>query len=392
MQRPVLQFVIFVLVFAAVVGGMHFYLWHRLVRAPELGAGWQRAGTWAFVALFVSVPLGLFVVNAAPRSIGSVVAAFVYGWFGLVIILFFLLVPMEGLRLGARAVSSLTDHPLDEGRRAFLARLLAGAAGVLGVGMSAVGLASALGEVAVQPVRVRLRKLPGALSGFRIVQLTDIHIGPTIGRGWLEGVVAKVNALDPDLVAITGDLVDGSVEDLREHVAPLKELRAKHGVFFVTGNHEYYSGADAWIAKWRELGVRVLRNERVSIERDGAAFDLAGVDDHGAHKYPGHGMDVAKAVAGRDPSRALVLLAHQPRQVHVAAKHGVDLQLSGHTHGGQVWPWHYIVSLQQGGLLAGRYQIGDTQLYVSRGAGYWGPPVRVGAPPEITRVRLLSGA
>lgn len=388
MQRPVLQFVIFVLVFAAVVGGMHFYLWHRLVRAPELGAGWQRAGTWAFVALFVSVPLGLFVVNAAPRSIGSVVAAFVYGWFGLVIILFFLLVPMEGLRLGARAVSSLTDHPLDEGRRAFLARLLAGAAGVLGVGMSAVGLASALGEVAVQPVRVRLRKLPGALSGFRIVQLTDIHIGPTIGRGWLEGVVAKVNALDPDLVAITGDLVDGSVEDLREHVAPLKELRAKHGVFFVTGNHEYYSGADEWIAELGRLGVRVLRNERVTIGQGEDCFELAGVDDWSSRRFGGgHGPDLERALAGCDPSREVVLLAHQPKQVAEAAAKGVGLQLSGHTHGGQIWPWGYFVRLDQPHV-AGLRQHGPTQIYVSRGTGYWGPPMRVGAPPEISLVEL----
>jgi predicted MPP superfamily phosphohydrolase len=162
-------------------------------------------------------------------------------------------------------------------------------------------------------------------------------------------------------------------------------------VFAVTGNHEYYSGADPWIAEITRLGARYLRNERVTIGNGDASFELAGVDDFTAAGWPGHGEDLARALAGRDPSRALVLLAHQPRQVRRAALHGVDLQLSGHTHGGQIWPWHYIVRLQQGGLLAGRYEVDGTQLYVSRGCGYWGPPVRVLAPLEITRVILRAG-
>jgi predicted MPP superfamily phosphohydrolase len=159
----------------------------------------------------------------------------------------------------------------------------------------------------------------------------------------------------------------------------------------VTGNHEYYSGADPWIAYLTSIGVKYLRNQRVTIGEGAASFELAGVDDHGAHGFgKGHGEDLERAVAGRDPSRALVLLAHQPRQVRRAHKHGVDLQLSGHTHGGQIWPWHYIVKIQQGGLLAGRYDFEGTQLYVTRGCGYWGPPVRLLAPLEITRVILRS--
>jgi len=157
-------------------------------------------------------------------------------------------------------------------------------------------------------------------------------------------------------------------------------------VFFVTGNHEYYSGADSWVAHIRSLGIRVLRNERVQIGAGASSFDLAGVDDYSSGRWKGHGPDLAQAVEGRDTSRELVLLAHQPRQVHNSAKHGVGLQLSGHTHGGQIWPWHYLAKAQQGGLLAGHSLHGDTQLYVSRGTGYWGPPVRVFAPAEITRV------
>jgi hypothetical protein len=244
---------------------------------------------------------------------------------------------------------------------------------------------SARGEHEIVDVEVPIARLPKALDGFTIVQLSDLHVGMTIDRAFVQRVVDRTNALSPDLIALTGDLVDGQVEDLRDDVAPLAGLRAKHGVFAVTGNHEYYSGADAWIAEITRLGARYLRNERVQIAE---GLDLAGVDDHSADSYKGHGEDLGKALGGRDRQAAVVLLAHQPRQVRRAAKFGVDLQLSGHTHGGQIWPWHYIVKLQQGGLLAGRYEHEGTQLYVTRGCGYWGPPVRLLAPLEITRVIL----
>jgi predicted MPP superfamily phosphohydrolase len=215
-----------------------------------------------------------------------------------------------------------------------------------------------------------------------------VHVGPTLGREFIEELVARTNAENPDIVAITGDLVDGSVEQLREHVAPLAKLRAKHGVYFVTGNHEYYSGVDEWIGELGRIGVKVLRNERVSLA-DG--LDLAGVDDHSAKQMrDDHGPDLGRALAGRDTSRALVLLAHQPRAIHEAAKHGVDLQLSGHTHGGQIWPWNFMVRLQQP-YVAGLVKHGDTQLYVSSGTGYWGPPMRLGTTPEITKIVLRRG-
>jgi predicted MPP superfamily phosphohydrolase len=240
----------------------------------------------------------------------------------------------------------------------------------------------------VKKVEVGLTRLPGALGGFKIAQLSDLHIGPTLGREWLTDVVARTNALEPDIVAITGDLVDGSVSELGEHVAPLGDLRAKHGVYFVTGNHEYYSGVDAWIARLRELGVRVLRNERVSIGDGEASFDLAGIDDYRAKDFGnGHGADLDKAIAGRDPARELVLLAHQPKAALEAATKGVGLQLSGHTHGGQIFPWGFFVRLDQH-FVAGLDKVGDLLLYTSSGTGYWGPPMRVGAPPEITLLQL----
>jgi predicted MPP superfamily phosphohydrolase len=201
-------------------------------------------------------------------------------------------------------------------------------------------------------------------------------------------VVKRVNDLRPDVIAITGDLVDGNVDELREHVAPLGDLKAELGVFFVTGNHEYYSGPDAWIRELARLNVRVLRNERVELERDGVTIDLAGVDDYSSRGLAqGHGPDLPRALEGRDGSRALVLLAHQPRAFVEAAKLGVGLQLSGHTHGGQIWPWNWFVRLQQP-YVAGLHREGDAQIYVSRGTGYWGPPMRVAAPAEITQLVL----
>ena len=192
-----------------------------------------------------------------------------------------------------------------------------------------------------------------------------------------------------DLIVITGDLVDGDVESLRDSAQPLVELSAPHGVYFCTGNHEFYSGVDSWVAELRRLGIGVLRNQRVSIGRGQHSFDLAGVDDYQSDRF-GPGPDMAAALAGRDPTRELVLLAHQPRHAFEAERYGVGLQLSGHTHGGQIWPWHYFVKAQQGGLLAGLQQVGDTQVYTSRGTGYWGPPVRVMAPAELTKIVLRS--
>jgi predicted MPP superfamily phosphohydrolase len=239
-------------------------------------------------------------------------------------------------------------------------------------------------------VEIKLPRLPRALSGFTIAQITDVHVGPFVDHRFVGEVVRRVNHLAPDLVAITGDLVDGSLRRFRDGVAPLAELRSPHGTYFVTGNHEYYSGVDGWLDHLRSLGVRVLRNERVTIARNDNAFDLVGIDDHESRRYRGHGPDLPRALAGRDPSRAVVLMAHQPRQVRIAARHGVDLQISGHTHGGQIWPWHAAVRLQQGGLLAGHYRFGDTQLYVSRGTGYVGPAIRFGAPAEISRIVLRA--
>jgi hypothetical protein len=277
--------------------------------------------------------------------------------------------------------------PRDPERRQLVARgiaaAIAAAAGALGVG----GMVNVARGFHVRRVRVPLDRLAPSGSGYVIVQITDLHVGPTIGRGFVSSVVREANALEPDMVVITGDLVDGSVAELGPLVAPLAELRARDGVFFVTGNHEYYSGADAWIAHLPSLGIRVLRNERVDIR---GLFELAGVDDASARRMlPHHGQDVAKAAAGRDPARPLVLLAHQPKALPHALEAGVDLQLSGHVHGGQMVPFNWLVRLDQP-VVSGLHLVDKTWIYVSMGTGYWGPPMRVGTASELTRIELVS--
>lgn len=265
------------------------------------------------------------------------------------------------------------------------------AVAMLGFLITLLGFSNARRTAAVTRVSIPIRNLPPALQGFRIIQISDIHVGPTIRRDYLRRIVAAVNRQQPDMVAITGDLVDGSVRELAPHVAPLQDLVSRHGSYFVTGNHEYYSGAHAWIAELRRLGIKVLLNSHVVLDHQGAAAVVAGVTDYSAgHFDPAHRSDPHAAVAGA-PSHAAVriLLAHQPRSAPAAAQAGFDLQLSGHTHGGQFMPWNFFVKLQQP-FVAGLHRLDQLWVYTSRGTGYWGPPKRFGAPSEITLIKLVA--
>jgi predicted MPP superfamily phosphohydrolase len=254
-----------------------------------------------------------------------------------------------------------------------------------------LGAVNARRRPAVREVKVPIDGLPDALDGFSIVQISDLHVGVTIQRGFVQKVVDTANRLQPDVIAVTGDSVDGRVEELRPHIEPMAALRARHGVFAVTGNHEYYSGADPWIAEFRRLGMRVLLNEHTLLQHGDARLLLAGITDFtGGHFDPAHRSDPARALAGAPQEvRPRVLLAHQPRSADAAEQAGFDLQLSGHTHGGQFLPWRWFVPLQQP-YTAGLHRHGPMWIYISRGTGYWGPPKRLGAPSEITRLRLVK--
>jgi predicted MPP superfamily phosphohydrolase len=376
--------IIAAVVLAALSWLMHRYVWARLVRDADWPAPWGSVLTVLIFALAGLIPLALLAMRWLPRAVNAPLAWVAYTWMGFALYLFLLTVTWELLRgLGSLA----SGLPADPERRLVLARSVAAAIGAASALIGAGGIVNVARGFDIRRVRVPMPRLPRGESGYSIVQMTDIHVGPTIGRAFVERIVRETNALEPDLVVITGDLVDGTVDQLAHLVAPLADLRPRDGVFFVTGNHEYYSGADAWIAHLRGLGIRVLRNERVAI-RD--AFDLAGVDDASAHRMlPDHGQDVAGALRGRDPSRAVVLLAHQPKAVKDAAKEDVDLQLSGHVHGGQMVPFNWLVRLDQP-FVSGLHRFERTWVYVSTGTGYWGPPMRVGPGAELTRIELVA--
>ncbi len=383
------RFLIFFAVAMSILGGLHYYIYARLIRDTHLVAPWRQIATAALILLAISQPATFIVRRGLGKAGLSALHWTAYIWMGMVFFLFVLMLSADVARVFALLGRKAMGAPAldDPERRKMIGRMIGGAVALIASGIGIVAMRNALKKVAVREVRVPLPNLPRSAHGTTIVQITDVHLGPTIGKGFLEDVVATINAQSPDIIAITGDLVDGSVEELRDAAAPLAQLKAKHGVFFVTGNHEYYAGVHDWMVELERLGIKVLRNERVAI---GDGLDLAGIDDFSAHGG-GHGPDLPRALDGRDAKRALVLLAHQPRAIWEAAKLGVGLQLSGHTHGGQIFPWNFLVKLQQP-FIRGLSKVGDTLLYVSCGTGYWGPPMRLGAPAEVTRVVLEATA
>jgi predicted MPP superfamily phosphohydrolase len=261
---------------------------------------------------------------------------------------------------------------------------------LLAVAATLLGLAAARRTAKLRRVDVPMAGLPAALHGFTIAQISDLHIGPTVKASYVQAVVDSVNGVRADVVAITGDLIDGGVADLHRDVQPLAGLQSRHGSFFVTGNHEYYSGAHEWTTHLRTLGLRVLNNEHVVLRHDSAQLVLAGVTDFAAHHFvAADRSSPQQALAGAPAAPVRVLLAHQPRSAAAASAAGFDVQLSGHTHGGQFWPWNLFVPLQQP-YTAGLHRLQKLWVYVSRGTGYWGPPLRLGAPSEIAVIRLVA--
>ena len=361
--------------------GAHLYVAQRLVLDPGVPEPLRSALLASIAALGLAMVLHPLAERLLTPPLLRIVMLPPLLWMGLLFLLLNLLLVSDALlwMLGVAA------PPPEHADTPLRVRALV----VLGLGglATGAGLRSALRPPAVREVEVRLPRLPRALDGFRIVQLSDIHIGPILGRRFARELVDRVNALEPDLVAVTGDLVDGPVARLRDEVAPFAGLSARHGTFFVTGNHDHYSGADSWVERVAELGWIPLRNRRVVIDSGAASFELAGVDDHRGDFVGGAPEDLDAALAGRDPSRVLVLLAHDPSTWKRAARRNVDLQLSGHTHGGQIWPFRFLVRLVVP-FVAGRYREGSSQLYVSCGTGFWGPPLRLFAPAEITRLTL----
>jgi predicted MPP superfamily phosphohydrolase len=425
-------FLVFLLIVLTVLGSGHYYLWRRLVRDTTTSARARKIGLWVVAGLLV-LTIGTFVgEDVLPPEVAAPLAWVGYMWLALMFYLIVVLAVLElpalvaklvlrraarrdkamatvGARQGNDTVggpergdtvngpADTVDDPAEtpppavrpdgyQSRRLFLGRVVAATAGVAAVGLVGSGIGSALSDPQLRRVQIPLAKLPRGADGFRIALVSDIHIGPLNGIGRTRRIVEMINGLDADIVAVVGDLVDGSVAELGPAAAPLGSLRSRHGSFFVTGNHEYYSGHEEWLEEVERLGMRPLRNERLALP-DG--IDVAGVNDVQGAQFD-DAPDMAAALAGRDPARPVVMLSHQPVQAHDAARHGVDLQLSGHTHGGQLFPFHLIVRASGQPVVSGLGSVDGMPVYVTNGAGFWGPPVRVGAPPDVTLVELRT--
>lgn len=350
--------------------------WWTLVLAPSWPVGVFVAGTVVFAVGAVGFPVLMLRGHARGRDVaarigdttlGVIWVCFTWSVLGEIARLVLVLSGVDGL---------------------VAARIMAFS--VLGVVLVLVGTgyAEAMRLPRVRAVDVVIPRLGRGVDGLRVAVLADTHFGPINRERWSRRVVTALNELAPDVVCHVGDLADGSVEQRRAQVEPLRDVRGVK--LYITGNHEYFSQAQQWLDHMACLGWEPMHNRHRVVERGGDAIVFAGIDDPTGRSsgLDGHGPDLAAALAGADPALPVVLLAHQPKQVRSAD--GVALQLSGHTHGGQIWPFHLIVRLEQG-FLHGLQRFGDTQLYTSRGAGFWGPPLRVFAPSELTLLTLRAG-
>lgn len=388
-----LQRLFFLTIVSAISCGMHAYLASRFLAPARLGPG-ARQLVWAVaLAHGLALPWLFQLMSRTGETWADLLQT--GGWvsFGLVSMLFFLTLGKDIAWWVGTGLADLVGGPADPERRQALARLLNAGVGLTAVGLSAVGYVLARRTAEVKRVRVPIAGLPEDLRGFKIAQISDLHVGPTIRDAEMRAVTERVNALSPDLIAVTGDLVDGPVETLADMVAPLGALIAPHGVFFITGNHEYYSGAREWCDHCADaLGWRVLLNDHQLLEHGGARLVIAGVTDRSAGRMdPDHAMDL-RGTAARSPQADLsVLLAHQPADAEEAAALGYHLQLSGHTHGGQFFPFTVLIRLAQR-FVVGLHKVGGMWLYVNPGTTYWGPPNRAGMAQEITLIELVAEA
>jgi predicted MPP superfamily phosphohydrolase len=373
--------------------GTHWIVGVRLVGPWSAGLGHKIA--WGLLALdTVLLPLTFLAMPFSGRPWADLLQWVGYifaGFFSLVFAFWMLRDGVWWLLVGLERVApEASPLPADPERRRVLELGLNLGIGALSAVVGSAALVVAQRGAEVVRIRLPIRDLPAPLEGFRIAQISDIHVGPTVRAGDLESVVERVNALDADLVAVTGDLVDGPVPALAPHVAPLAGLRSRHGTFFVTGNHEYYSGAEVWCEHLRQLGMDVLTDEHRLLDHDGAGVLVAGVPDRFASSFvKSHVCDPAKALAGGEAAPLRILLAHQPESADRASELGFHLQLSGHTHGGQYFPFTWLIHLGKR-FVAGLHRVGELWLYVNRGLTWWGPPMRLGSAQEITLVELTS--
>ncbi len=374
------------------------YMGWRVINAADLAAPWKTLAWCALIFFAFIIPVSFFLqINRVEFPGKAVLTWTTYLSMAFFWVLLTLLIVRDLGWLVVAAVQKVAglfqetaelSVPQDPERRRILLRTMS--LGVLAAAgsMTAYGIFEARRRPSLVRVDIPIAGLHSDLEGMTILQITDLHAGLTVGRGFVETVVAQANEQNPDVIVFTGDLVDGSVPKLRESVAPMRDLRAGLGKFFITGNHEYYSGAEPWVEEARRLGFTVLLNEHAQVRRGQGSVLFAGVTDYtGGQFLPHHRSDPAKAFAGAPRTDARILLAHQPKSLYAALEHGYDLQISGHTHGGQFFPYNFLAAVGQP-YVSGLHRHENSWVYVSRGTGYWGPPIRIGARSEVTLFTL----
>ncbi|KPK88168.1 hypothetical protein AMJ80_11360 [bacterium SM23_31] len=394
---------IFFLIAIVIFTSMYGFIGWRIIVPASLVPPWNMIAWGILIVFMLLPPVSIaFRVYGIDNTLSNILAWIGYMSLGFFLLVFSLIVMRDLVWFGALIVQKSfllvralltntgTVELLNLERRRFL---------VNSVNLSILGISGALAgygffearrRPAVVEIFVPVDDLPDDLEGFRIVQITDIHVSSTINRSYVQAIVDQANNAEPDVIVFTGDLADDTVPHLRDNVAPLSQLSAPYGCYFVTGNHEYYSGVEAWIEEVKRLGFTVLLNEHRILQRGEGSILLAGVTDHEAGRtLQQHASSPEASLNGASPNHVKVLLAHQPRSIYSASKLGFDLQISGHTHGGQFFPWHFVVGLQQP-YISGLHRHDNTWIYVSRGAGYWGPPLRIGSRSEIAVIILTA--
>lgn len=392
----ILRFLLFFFVSGALLFAINAFLYRRLAADLTTNRHLRKAAVVTLAVLTVGSLCARLLATFVPAIGGRVVVTALLIWWGVALYVTLALLPFELPRAFRwwRARRSKPSGPAADGaptRRDALVKLAAGTAFVVGGGVAVFGARSAFAKPEVSQVALKLARLPKALDGLKIIHLTDIHVGALIQERFLDTLVEVANSQKPDLVAITGDLVDGRVSVMGRYVKTLQKLRSRYGTFFVTGNHDYYSGADEWCAALEGLGMTVLRNRAVQVGDAAASIDLVGVNDPIGSVTGANSAAFEQAFAGRDADRATVVLAHRPNDFVHAVRRGADLQLSGHTHGGQMFPATLISDAIWGPWSRGLSRSQTSYLYVGRGCGFVGPPLRVGSPPEVASLTLVAG-
>ena len=388
-------FIIFFSIVFLIFFSLSFYIGKRFTT----GMGFEGMQKWTVLSLFMAV------VPLLPLPIILRVADINFPYRDLLILLCYSLLAFMSFMLAftvikdslllftimihkIKSLSASDIFSLDESRRTFLGKFFSVSVILLSGTLLGYGVHRARCHIEVKKVRVPDDKLGGRLKKLKIIQITDVHVGLSIRKDFVEKLVNKINTLKADLIFFTGDAVDGTVAELKEDFSPFKKLKATMGKYFVTGNHEYYSGVEEWIDELKKMEFKVLINENEIIEFEGEKILIAGVPDYRATDFvPEHSHDPAKAKLTDKDYAYSILLAHQPKSILEASKENYDLQISGHTHGGQFFPWIFFVKLQQP-YVAGLHRHASTWIYVSKGTGYWGPPVRVGTTAEITQIQI----